>query len=80
MLTAEELGNIEKSLDAVGMPAGLYRDGYRASMKDMLGYLKSKAFGEMVQREFVQAMVKSWLEAMMHDFSGSVQQAFGKST
>jgi hypothetical protein len=79
MLTAEELGNIEKSLDDAGMPAGLYRDGYRAATRHCLECIKSKAGEEMVQRAFVQAMVKSWLEALMHDFFGSVQQAFGKS-
>ena len=78
-MTAEELGNIEKFLDDAGISAGLYRDGYRTAMKLMFEFFKSKPFEEMVQRAFAQAMVKSWLEAMMHDFFGSVRQAFRES-
>jgi len=78
MLTVEELGNIEKSLDAAGIPAGLYRDGYRASMKDIVEYLKSKAFEEMVERAFSEAVVKAWAQAMAKDFFAEIARAFEK--
>ena len=78
MFTEEELGNIEKSLDDAGLPAGLYREGYRACLRDILEGFKSKAFEEMVQQEFIQALVKVWAEAMIRNHFESVKQAFGK--
>ena len=78
MFTEEELGNIERSLDDAGVSPGLYRDGYLACMRDILEGFKSKAFEEMVQQEFIQALVKVWAEAMIRNHFESVKQAFGK--
>ena len=80
MLIEEELGKIEKSLDDAGVPPGLYRDGYRACMRDTLEGFKSKAFEEMVQRALFEAALKTWAEAMMHDFFDRVDLAFGKTS
>ena len=77
MFTEDELGKIEKCLDDGGVPPGLYREGYRACMRDALELIKSKAFEEMVQRAFVEAAVKAWAEAMAKDLFGRVQRAFG---
>ena len=79
MLTKEELGSIEKCLDDAGVSPGLYRDGYRACLRNMLEGFKSKAFEEMMQRAFVEAALKVWSEAMAKDFFDRFERAFRQS-
>lgn len=76
MLTVEELGNIEKCLDDTGVSHGLFREGYRACLRDALECLKSKAFEELLWREYVQAAVKVWAEANVHKHFDNFKRAF----
>jgi len=78
MLNAEELGNIERCLDEAGVLPGPYRDGYRACMRDALGCFKSRAFEEMVEREFTEAVVKVWAQAMAKDLFAEIERTLEK--
>jgi len=76
MLTKEEARNIEKVLDDTGIGPGLYRDGYRKCLKDLVEFIKSKNFEEMVQQAFIEALQKAWTEAVAKNFAYNMHQAF----
>lgn len=54
-LTKEELGQIEQTLDSLGIPSGVYRDGFRDCLKMMVRTVKSKEFADMMTRVAQQA-------------------------
>ena len=74
MLTVSELGSIEKGLDALGLPSGSYRDGYRDAMKAMFECFKSESFIDLMVKECCQMFA----EAVKSKEAGGVMDIFNK--
>jgi len=74
MLTISELGSIEKGLDALGLPPGAYRDGYRDCMKAMFECFKSQSFIDLMVKECCQMFA----EAVKSKEAGGVMDIFNK--